>query len=455
CYYDAVEAADTLSSDCDYSTLMSIWGQIAMILSKQSMPVETLAALNYYQKYALLNVDTLNYIKGLELSLMSYNTLRDTTKIIETAENVRRLYLEHGFSQQAARTVTSAIYVWLSRHDYDKVRKLQLVYETQSGLFDEYGNITKGKEHYYFGKGMYYEGIGKLDSAEYFYRKLFNARHTFDACNGLTRIYKKIGNIDSVSYYSTLKDSVFDEMVTDLHTEAMRQVKGMYDYSRNQKIALQKEQEAFRGKLILAFLIFLFLVMATVSYLIHLKFRKKKIAEISVLNESYLSTALLYKKVLNEQELLKHDYKLHQETKEQEICTLNRQLIDLQTQYKRMTSENKKVALHTSNIVKCFHHFSPLDNEHPNDTDWEELDLILSQCDPSCYSMIKHCHLNMNEQHVCMLVRIGCTSKEISNLLHTKPQHVTNIKSAANSKLFNDKSARTLEENLTMVMIKN
>lgn len=59
CYYDAVEAADTLSSDCDYSTLMSIWGQIASILDNQYMPMEELEALNKYQKYALLNGDTL------------------------------------------------------------------------------------------------------------------------------------------------------------------------------------------------------------------------------------------------------------------------------------------------------------------------------------------------------------------------------------------------------------
>lgn len=452
CYYDAVEAADITSSDCDYRTMMSIWGQIASILDKQYMPMEELDALKQYQKYALLSGDTLNYIRGLEHHLSPYSLTGDTINILKTTDESIRLYLKYGYTSQAAMAVASVIYVWLNRHDYDKVHQLQQIYETQSGLFDEYGNIAKGKEHYYYGKGMYYEGVGKLDSALYFYRKLFNAGHTFDACNGLTRIYAKMGNVDSVSHYSLLKDTVFDEIQTNLYNEQMHQVKGMYDYTRNQKIAHQKEQETLRGKIIFAIFVFIVLALAIASYLIHRSFKKKKLSEISLLNDNYISTALLYKKALNEQELLKRDYELHYKTKEQELRRLKEQLTDLQTQYEAMTSENKKAALHTSNIVQCFHHFSPMDNEHPNDKDWDELDLILSQCVPSFYHMIKHSCLNINEQHVCMLISIGCSSKDASNLLHTQQQHISNIKSTANSKLFNDKSARTLEVNLVAAM---
>lgn len=452
CYYDAVEAADTTSSDCDYRTMMSIWGQIAIVLKKQCMPLEELDAMDKYQKYALLCCDTFNYIKGIEFSIDAYNLMEDTVNILKTTEEAIQLYKEHGYTQQAVRVMSTIVYVWLNRHDYDKVHQLQQIYETQSGLFDEYGDIAKGKEHYYYGKGMYYEGVGKLDSALYFYRKLFNAGHTFDACNGLTRIYTKMGNVDSVSHYSLLKDTVFDEIQTNLYNEQMHQVKGMYDYTRNQKIAHQKEQETLRGKIIFAIFVFIVLALAIASYLIHRSFKKKKLSEISLLNDNYISTALLYKKALNEQELLKRDYELHYKTKEQELRRLKEQLTDLQAQYEAMTSENKKAALHTSNIVQCFHHFSPMDNEHPNDKDWDELDLILSQCVPSFYHMIKHSCLNINEQHVCMLISIGCSSKDASNLLHTQQQHISNIKSTANSKLFNDKSARTLEVNLVAAM---
>ena len=448
CYYDAVEAADTLSSDCDYSTLMSIWGQIAMILSKQSMPVETLAALNYYQKYALLNVDTLNYIKGLELSLMSYNTLRDTTKIIETAENVRRLYLEHGFSQQAARTVTSAIYVWLSRHDYDKVRKLQLVYETQSGLFDEYGNIAKGKEHYYFGKGMYYEGIGKLDSAEYFYRKLFNARHTFDACNGLTRIYKKIGNIDSVSYYSTLKDSVFDEMVTDLHTEAMRQVKGMYDYSRNQKLAIQKEQESLRYKYTVYSVLLIAIIALFALFRIFKGINDRKTARIASLASQYSDSLKHVEDIRDELLLVKTDKDRFVEMRQQEIDRLERQLAEYHKQVREMTVSDHLNALLKSAIVATFKAMGN-GTRNVSESDWRTLCQTIELYLPNFYSdVIQNGNLTDQEIRTCILVLIDIGNIETSNILGTSPSRISTAKASSNRKLFGDDSARTLRRNI-------
>lgn len=453
CYYDAVEAADTTSSDCDYRTMMSIWGQIATILDKQYMPMEELEALKQYQKYALLSGDTLNYIRGLEHRIKAYNLLCATDSILKITEETHVQYSRYGYDKEAASVYPSAICIYLDRLDYAKAHELMCIFENESGLFDENGNIQIGREYYYTLKGRYYYGMQNLDSAQSYFRKrlAFN-KNSADTYAYMLRLYAQNGNTDSLLEYSEQLCEAYNQLQTDLHAEAMHQVKGMYDYTRNQKIAHQKEQETLRGKIIFAIFVFIVLALAIASYLIHRSFKKKKLCEISLLNDNYISTALLYKKALNEQELLKRDYELHYKTKEQELRRLKEQLTDLQTQYEAMTSENKKAALHTSNIVQCFHHFSPMDNEHPNDKDWDELDLILSQCVPSFYHMIKHSCLNINEQHVCMLISIGCSSKDASNLLHTQQQHISNIKSTANSKLFNDKSARTLEVNLVAAM---
>ena len=158
CYYDAVESADTLSQDCNYSTLMSIWGQIAFLLNIQCMPIESLEAWGNYQKYALMNGDTLNYIKGFAHRLMAYNLMGDTVMILECTDKAQKMYLAHNDTQRAARLLPSAINVWLNRHDYEKARKLQQTYETQAGVCDAYGNIKHDYEYYYYGKGLYCEG---------------------------------------------------------------------------------------------------------------------------------------------------------------------------------------------------------------------------------------------------------------------------------------------------------
>ena len=57
-------------------------------------------------------------------------------------------------------------------------------------------------------------------------------------------------------------------------TEAMRQVKGMYDYSRNQKIAMKKSEEAHKKNqliIIMSILSFLIISVLIVLYLYNKK----------------------------------------------------------------------------------------------------------------------------------------------------------------------------------------
>lgn len=53
CYQEAVECADTLSKDCDYVTLFSIYGQMADVFRKQYLFNEALKAEKDYSHYAL------------------------------------------------------------------------------------------------------------------------------------------------------------------------------------------------------------------------------------------------------------------------------------------------------------------------------------------------------------------------------------------------------------------
>ena len=64
---DAIAAADTTAADCDFATLFRVYGQMASIYFRQSMPEKELGAREAYCKYALLAGDTLNYIRGLLL----------------------------------------------------------------------------------------------------------------------------------------------------------------------------------------------------------------------------------------------------------------------------------------------------------------------------------------------------------------------------------------------------
>ena len=65
-YQDAIDRADTLSTDCDYRRLMSVYGQMAELFHAQNLPKDELAQKKEYGKYALLIGDTLLHIRNLQ-----------------------------------------------------------------------------------------------------------------------------------------------------------------------------------------------------------------------------------------------------------------------------------------------------------------------------------------------------------------------------------------------------
>lgn len=451
CYYDAVEAADTTSSDCDYRTMMSIYGQIATILDKQYMPMEELDAWNNYQKYALLACDTFNYIRGIEMCVGAYNILADTANILKTIEQAVVLYKRHGNIKQAAIANASAIYVYLDKHNYSKAKALQQIYENESGLFDYEGNIARGKEHFYCGKGLLYLGLNELDSAEIYYRKLLDSGFRFDAYKGLLQLYQRYQDNDSVLLYSTLLSEAYNERITDLHAEAMHQVKGMYDYARNQKIAMKNSEEAHKkNQLIVIMGILFFLIISAIIFL-YLYNKKQKKHEMTQLNLRYINALEKLRKVQNDLTNLGVEYSDLRVEKEQDIHILQERINMYKAKYGRLEEQDKIEVLRQVPIVSNLSNNLKPGKPHVSVTekDWQELYVVFKEVWPSFYSTVICGSLTHQETQVAVLTKLEYNINEIAILLSTSPQRITNARASANKKLFGDNSAKTFTNNLS------
>ena len=172
CYQDAVEKADTLSPDCDYTTLYKVYGQMADVLRSQVMPMEDIEAHKQYCKYALKAGNLYEYIHGFAFMSTAYGMMEDTVMALAMEKKAHDLYKKHGFVQAAAGTRLGTISIYIERKQYKEASLLLHEFETQSGLFDENGYAMKGWEGYHYSKGMYYIGIHQLDSAAFHFRRL-------------------------------------------------------------------------------------------------------------------------------------------------------------------------------------------------------------------------------------------------------------------------------------------
>ncbi len=181
CYQDAVDCADTLSSDCDLQRLMAVYGQMAELYHAQELPVDELSALSVYRQLAIEIKDTLKYIIVTRVTARPYDLLGDTTKMLQALYEARRLYELTGLHTEAVRTLAPIIYVAINRGNLSFAQELIQQYESESELFDAGGNIAHGYETYYYFKGLYLLRRDSISAAEAYMRKLLAAGEYVDA----------------------------------------------------------------------------------------------------------------------------------------------------------------------------------------------------------------------------------------------------------------------------------
>ena len=447
CYYDAVEAADTLSSDCDYSTLMSIWGQIADLHNKQCMPMEELEAWEQYQKYALLNKDTLNYIAGIEMCVSAYELLGDTVNLLQTTEKASKLFEKYGYKNRAAIAYATAIYVYLNRHNYDKAKKLITRYETESGFFDKEGNAIKGREHFYKAKSIYYLDLDILDSAQIYINRLLNSRFSADAYSLMMILHSKLGNVDSVRKYTRMLAIDLNESVTKRTMESMRQVKGMYDYSRNQRIADNKAKETYNLKVAISAIIIIVIITAFILSYYQLRYKIRKKEEIRKATRTYYETLSQLRNAQDELAKLEIGFDEFKEQKRLEISELEKQIDCLNQHSNIIDNETTIEYIKEHPIVNNFkRNLEPGVSDMITSKQWDDFLQFIHTIIPHFYLAIQP--LRQQEQQVAILTKLGFTNNETSYILRISKQQVTNAKSHANHVLFHENSARTFTKNI-------
>jgi tetratricopeptide (TPR) repeat protein len=451
CYQDATEYADTLRANCDYNTLFRIYAQMADVYAKQFLTEEALIAQQKTMHYAKKAHDIYHYIHAYELTLNSYNIMDDTAMIVHVTNESHRLFMANGMPQHAANVYPSLIRLYLDHSEYEKAKPLMDVFEKESGLFDEDGNIINPRRtNYYNSKGLYYMGIHRVDSAEYFFRKLLSCSvNDYASYKGLLAVYQAKHNQDSIVKYANLCERGLENMLENIQMEATKQVTAMYNYNRVQNQVNKKEQEVRRIKIIIGVSLLLTCLIAVYVYVHIRKNRKRSLAQINQLNTNYLEAMNEVDRAKADMAAMQADYTLFVCNKEKDIAELEQKVAQYQSQIDSLNSSEREEALLSSNPVETFRKFTYPLQPLPHKSDWLQLTRIVRQSLPTFYAKVAQENLLSPLQlRTCLLTRLKFTNSEISILLNITPQQVTNTKTAINEKLFGQKTATTLMANL-------
>ena len=460
-YYDAISSADTTSTSCDYSTLTVVYGQMSRIFHQQNLPHDEIWALKHYIEYIRRYESKKDYLIAKEQLIRPLYLLNEKDSVLQIINDTYSALKQMGEHQEAADAIAVSTYIYLERGELDEAKHAMDIFEKESGLFDKYGNITEGREHYYYTKGFYELAVNRLDSAEYYFRKAIKYGYLSDGYKGLLSIYREKQNIDSVNYFSRQYEAAQDSLHNKMQTNAIHQMSALYNYSRSQKEAEQEKEKAQDRLYLLSIISFatIILLMAVIVVAwLYRKNQKEKKARIAELEETLNSARLQRNTILKELRILKEkDYEsiiAIKEKQEQEL-TKRIEILEAENTKNKNTDAINRID-HLDNfldsaIAQQFVKKATDKSERikPTESEWNLLTSQFSKDISVTYkSFGQGKPLSQLEQRICILLILDIPEKVISLMTDSYASTISNAKARANEKLYGKKDAHSLRNNL-------
>ena len=429
CYQKAAECADTLSEDCDYKQLCRVYAQMAQIFYEQGLYREQLVFQRLSSKHAWKGKDTLAALMSYAQESQAYHNLNMPDSLLCICEHVFQLYRKYGYINYAASTLSYTLSELVHRKEFDKARQYMQIYESESGYFDSLGNIQKGREIYYKIKGLYYLHTNVLDSAEYYFRKELRDGKDYSnqnsAANGLALLYNKTRHKDSTAKYALYAYTMQDSFFAQRTTKEIERMLSMYDYTRHQNIAIQERERASAEKARRQFSIaLLLLVVAVAVFIIYQMYREKKKKQVL-----YLQNLEQLEQTQSEVLQLRE----HAEVNDALIAVKEKQIEEQRMRFEELRKDSlKDHAAIDSHIKESNIYQILLEKQYDSKltiTELRECRKLVLENLPEFNSLLltKEYKISVKDFNVCILLRLGFKSKEVSNLLGLSQVRVSQI----------------------------
>ena len=393
-----------------------------------------------------------------------YYLINDSAQMFQVLKEAQSLYLDHGYIKEAKSMNALLAFHQIQNGNMAEVGRLLSVFEEESGLFDKEGNITGGREYYYFIKGQYCQKKDNLAEAEHYYRILLLKDKELLGYKALLSLYTQKSDIDSVKKYALLYEMAMDSLQDNIQTDALLKTSKLYNYQRFKEKAEKEEQQARQARNRLWNGSILVALVFAVCMLFAYQYRKRKKEEIVRLYSDYLAVLSKYNKSTDELRLMKEDTKQYEDAKQQDLemmrcqlTTYKEQLASYKDQLDSMKTSEILSAFSRSDIVMSFRRKAAKTRnvQLPDNAEWRSLYKTLTTEIPLVSTLIGGERiLSVKELHVCLLLILGFSNTEIYKLVDLTPQHFSNLKRIINRKLFGDDSAATIENNIKQNLIK-
>ena len=455
CFQVATEKADTTDENCDYYQLSRIYGQISTIYFDQNLIHQSLINSCMEEKFAWKAKDTLNAIKTIGGYIGGYKRLQQEDSVVAITKRVSALCAKYGCQTLSAGYLSGLAKIYTAHGKTLEAKRILDLYESQSGFFDEKGNIERGREIYYYTKGQYYLATHQYDSAEYLFRKELMLGKDFNnqnaASRGLALLFQQKHMGDSAAKYALYSYEMNDSVYAQMATKEVEQMQGMYDYSRNQEMAMREKERADKehrkAYTILNVLCVLILAAAYIARIVYKRRKKERMVYAQKLSD--LAKAQI--DIVRLRSIADQAAELKQLIAEKETIIAQMECdIDLYKEKLGVQKKSAELLLEESEIYQNLQKKAGKATTLTSD-DWHQINMVAIDILPNFYKFIssKKMDLNDKEFETCILIRMHFSPKDVANMLGVSQPYITKIRNNMMPKLFGiTGSSKELDERL-------
>ena len=463
-YQTAVECADTTDQDCDFRLLRNVYGQMAEVFDAQNLPEDELEAQKKFNHYSWVIGDTLQAIMGEAGLMKPYFLLYDTINMLRVTNEAKKMFIQYGYRDMAALTNIGIIDIHIARNEFNQAKESIEEVRKWSGIFDENGDLSPGREMFYYTLGTYFDSVNQLDSAEYYYRRVLAAGEFEAGYKGLLSVYSKRGIADSIAKFAPLYADANDAMHSEMNSAEVHKTASLYNYNRHMRQAQKERQEKQHLKNILLLVMAIVLMIGVIVYQ---AYRREKEEQRRLARDYYHAKEEL-EETRKEIEILREaadqwaGKEAMMKAKEHKLHTLQQQVTFLSSKLKESDIPN---ASSQESLSETIHHFHSI--SHPSSIiidgqkskhiqpraakahEWKALIEQVRIHYPRFYLYITTEHsLSTQEYRISLLSRLQFETSEMSTLLDTSSSTVSNARKRIAAKLFHVESAADLDAKL-------
>lgn len=438
------KAIDKSGKSTDYKLIGMMHDQIGMIYLYQQVYDKAPEMFKKAYHYSTLVKDSIGmtyYLRDLGRSFSMLNQADSSLYYYKEAIKLAKAIK----SQELESTICCELSGYYTKLDRDKE-----AYEAmQIGLKDE--EIMNSPAQYSI-SARYYENIGQIDSAIYYYSLLLPIDSYLckqEAYQGLGYAAQVKGEYEKALMYLNKYLDYTDSLQSMNQTEAIRKISSLYNYQLRQKeikklrIQTIKERK-WNISLITALTFSLILFFAYWQY----RKRREQTKQIQeekikkIQKEQYnLSLAFIEqnKKDIRKLEVLLTEAENSKNKLHQDLLQAQKELIEktnerLEAQQK--VNAQSEITLKQSDIYKAFHQAAE-GNTKLKEADWQELILATNEVYNDFTQRLYQLYpIKDIELQVCLLLKIDLSPTQISTVTARSKQAITSIRKRLYSKAF-------------------